>query len=57
MPLTFEEVKDKLKEVDEISLLEKLEIYSDDIVDRFEDKIEEQLEQLLLDFEEDTNDE
>lgn len=50
MSLTFEEVKDKLKEIDEITLLEKLEIYSDDIVERFEDKIEERLEQLEEEF-------
>ncbi len=52
MSFTFEEIKEKLKEIDEISLLEKLEIYSDDIVERFEDKIEEKWEQLELDFEE-----
>lgn len=52
MSLTFENLKDKLKQVDEVSLLEKLEIYSDDIVDRFEDKIEEQFEELEQEFEE-----
>lgn len=57
MSLTFEEVKEKLKDIDEVSLLEKLEIYSDDIVERFEDKIEEKLESLNEDLEEEEYDE
>lgn len=52
MSLTFEEVKEKLKDIDEVTLLEKLEIYSDDIVEQFQDKIEEKWEQLVLDFDE-----
>lgn len=51
MSLTLEELKQKLKDVDEITLLEKLEIYSDDIVDRFSDKVEDCLEELLAEFE------
>lgn len=56
MSTTFQELKEKLKDIDEVSLLEKLEIYSDDIVERFEDKIEEKYEVLIGDFE-DNNDE
>lgn len=52
MPLTLEELKEKMKDIDEVSLVEKLEIYSDDIVERFEDKIEEKWEQLVIDFDE-----
>lgn len=52
MSLTLEELKGKLTEIDEVSLLEKLEIYSDDIVERFVDKIEDKYEQLIEDFEE-----
>jgi len=51
MTITNEELKEKLKSIDEVSLLEKLEIYSDDIVDRFDDKIEDKWEQLVLEFE------
>ena len=51
MALTLEELKEKLKTVDEVTLLEKLEIYSDDIVDRFSDKVEDCLEELLAEFE------
>lgn len=56
MSLTLEELKEKMKDIDEISLVEKLQIYSDDIVERFEDKIEEKWEQLVIEFE-DTDDE
>lgn len=57
MSLTFEEVKEKLKDIDEVSLLEKLEIYSDDIVERFQDKIEDKYENLSGDLEEEEYDE
>lgn len=52
MSLTLEDLKDKLKKVDEISLLEVLNISSEDIVESFEDKIEQKYEQLVLEFEE-----
>ena len=51
MTLTLNDLKEKLKQVDEISLLEVLEITSEDIIDRFEDKIEEQQEELGEEFE------
>ena len=51
MNLTFEELKEKLQSVDEVTLLELLEIRSDDIVDRFEDFIEEQQEKLMREIE------
>lgn len=45
--LTLEELKEKLaKRVDEITLLEVLEITAEDIVERFSDKIEDQIEEL-----------
>ena len=47
MNLTFEELKEKLQRVDEVTLLELLEIRSDDIVERFEDYIEEQQDKLM----------
>ena len=49
--LTLNELCDKLKHIDEISLMEVLEINSDEIVDRFVDKIEERMDDLQLDFE------
>lgn len=45
-PLTFEEIKECLKRLDEVTLLELLDIKSDDIVERFSDIIEDQVEQL-----------
>lgn len=52
-PLTHLELLDRLKQIDEVSLLEMLEIYSDELVDRFQDKIEEKREFLLEELEED----
>jgi len=49
--LTLNELCERLKHIDEISLMEVLEINSDEIVDRFVDKIEEMIDDLLLDFE------
>lgn len=51
MTLTFEEIKERLKRQDEISLLEILNISSEDLVDRFEDVIEDKIETLAKDFE------
>ena len=52
MSLTFIDVCDKLKKQDEISLLEILDISSEDIVDRFPDKIEDKLDELEIDLDE-----
>jgi hypothetical protein len=52
MSLTLEDVFDKLKKVDEISLLEILDISSEDIVDRFPDKIEDKIDELEIDLDE-----
>lgn len=57
MTTTFNELKDHLKSLDEITLLEKLEINSEEIVDRFEDKIEEKQDQLLDEDSEDKEEE
>lgn len=51
--LTLEELKEKLKGLDEITLLELLGIYSDELVEAFEDRIEEEqdkLKRMLNDF-------
>lgn len=44
--LTFEELKERLSMLDEVMLLEVLNIHSADLVERFEDEIEDKLEQL-----------
>ena len=52
MSLTLEEVKELLaKRLDEVTLLEVLEISSEDLVEAFSDKIEEKMELLERELE------
>ena len=44
--LTIEELKEKLAMLDEVTLLEILNIHSVDLVERFEDYIEDKQEKL-----------
>ena len=53
---TLADVINHLKRIDEISLLEVLNISSEDLVDRFVDKIEENYDKLAEDFEEEQED-
>jgi hypothetical protein len=46
MALTLNDIKDRLKQIDEIDLLELLEINSEDIVERFTDLIEDNFDKL-----------
>jgi len=39
--LTLEDIKEKLKQLDEVTLMETLEITSEDLVNKFADRIEE----------------
>jgi hypothetical protein len=55
--LTLDDLCEKLKQIDEISLMEVLEINSDELVERFVDKIEDRIEELQQDFAEDDYDE
>ena len=52
--LTFIDVCDRLKQQDEISVLEVLEITSEELVDRFTDKIENKLDYFLEDLEDES---
>jgi hypothetical protein len=54
MALTLEEIKERMKRWDEVTLLEELEIRSDSIVERFDDIIEERADYLetLVNWEE-----
>mgnify|MGYP003334501257 FL=1 len=45
------ELSDKLKDMDEITLLELLNINAEDIVDRFQDIIEDNAEYLIREVE------
>lgn len=49
--LTYSDILDRLKQVDEISLLEVLDISSEELVDRFEDRIRERIDYLMEDLE------
>ena len=51
MAITFHELKDRLKQIDEVSLLEVLGLTSEDLVERCSDLIEDQYEILAKEFE------
>lgn len=52
MPLTLQELINQLRREDEVSLLEILDISSEELVQRFEDLIEEKYEELSEKYEE-----
>ena len=53
---TFEEICEILKETDEITLLELLDISSEEIVEKFRDLIEDKLEFFQQDLEDEEDD-
>lgn len=56
--LTLEETKERILEfLDPDDILEALQITSDELLDRFEDKLVANLNKFLEDFEEDVEDE
>jgi len=55
MSKTFTEIKEQLALLDEITVLEALEINSTELVERFEDKVEDKLDQLIEDLGENDN--
>jgi len=57
MALTILDLFDKLKRLDEISLMEILEITSEELVDRFEDRIEAMFDQLVDEIDDTEEDE
>lgn len=52
MALTLTDLQEKLKRIDEVSLMEVLEITSEDMVLRFVERIEERFDELVTEFEE-----
>ena len=52
MPLSYKELLEQLAREDEVSILERLEIQTQDLIDRFPDRIEAKLEQLYSEYEE-----
>ncbi len=53
MAITLTELQSKLMLIDEISLMEILEITSEDLANRFIDRIEVKYDQLITEFEND----
>jgi hypothetical protein len=51
---TLEDIKDKLKQLDEVTLMEVLEITSEDLVERFVDRIEQKEDTLEIDLDDST---
>jgi hypothetical protein len=56
MAVTLTELQEKLKKIDEVSLMEVLEITSEDMVQRFIDRIEERFDELVTEFEDPDDD-
>ena len=44
--LTLEELKERLASLDEVTLMEILDLHSDELVEAFEDRIEEEQDKL-----------
>jgi ribosome assembly protein YihI (activator of Der GTPase) len=57
MALTILDLFEKLKRLDEISLLEILNITAEELVDRFEDRIEAMFDQLVDELDDTEEDE
>jgi hypothetical protein len=50
MSLTLRDVMERMAKLDEITLLEVLDISSEEIIERFADKIEDKFEELEIDL-------
>lgn len=58
MTMTLEELKDYIAHnVDEVDVLELLNISAEDLVDAFEDKVDEHFDKLIIDLELEQDDE
>lgn len=55
MSLTINELFDQLKELDEISILEILNISSEELIEKFKDEIEDKFDDLLEKFDDEDN--
>lgn len=44
--LTLDELKERLSNLDEVTLLEVLDIHSDELIEAFEDRIEDNIDKL-----------
>lgn len=57
MTMTHQDLLEKLKRLDEVTLLELLDVTSEQVVDRFEDEVEAKFDTLESLFEEEEIDE
>ena len=57
MPITLEELKEKMKRWDELDILDTLDITSEELVEIFSDAIEEKYDQLIEQEQEDQGEE
>ena len=55
--ITYAELCDKLKSLDETTLMELLELHADDLVERCKDIIEEKYDYIIAQFDEEEYDE
>ena len=51
MSLTIHDLFERLKELDELSILEILNLTSEQLIDRFQDEIEDKFDTLIEQFE------
>lgn len=51
MTMTIHDLFDRLKELDELSILEILDLSSEQLIDRFQDEIEDKFDDLIGKFE------
>lgn len=52
MSLTLRDIMERMVKLDEITLLEVLDISSEELVERFADKIEDKFDELEIDLDE-----
>jgi hypothetical protein len=57
MPITLEELKEKMKRWDELDILESLDITTEELIDTFSDTIEEKYDQLVKQEQEEEDEE
>ncbi len=57
LPLTLQELQDRLKRFDEITLLELLDVTSEELVEAFADRIDDNYDRLVAEVEYDGEEE
>ena len=50
MSLTIRDVMERMKQLDEITILEVLDISSEELIEKFADKIEDKFDELEIDL-------